>query len=69
MRSSECCPTPSLFESIHEDVQSFYANNSQIKRLHNPDCLEFLQTAVLPHQPCIITGLVSNWKVSYMLYE
>lgn len=48
------------FESISEDVRSFYSGLS-IEYLENPDAFTFLRQAVSQHRPCILTGMLESW--------
>ena len=50
----------SAFESISEDVRSFYSGLS-IVYLENPDAFTFLQQVVSQHRPCILTGMLESW--------
>jgi hypothetical protein len=46
---------------LRDDINAFYGI-SRIKRLHCPTNEEFLRESVSCHQPCIITGLLDEWR-------
>lgn len=50
-----------MLEGLSEDTKNFYSS-TYIKRLKNPTALEFMRECVSSHQPCIIEGLLSDWK-------
>jgi len=52
---------PVLRRRVKSLTRGFY---SQLKRLHAPDPLTFVREAVVPHQPCVLTGLLDDGEGS-----